>query len=165
MKGCSVAQIEGCSSQAVRVVVVILSVVVSIVFIDVVVVGFMFVHVIVVVTCCELSSYPVVLALFGELQRAMEVPGRRYLGTWAATPGNSELQGIASWAKLLGAVLGHLGLGTWVPGRVPGPRRRHREIANCKLLGAGLSYWELWVPGPRYLGTWATTPGNSDLQR
>ena len=57
MKGCSVAQIEGCSSQAVRVVVVILSVVVSIVFIDVVVVGFMFVHVIVVVTCCGLSSY------------------------------------------------------------------------------------------------------------
>ena len=72
----------------------ILSVVVSIVFIDVVVVGFMFVHVIVVVTCCELSSYPVVLALFGELQRAMEVPGRRYLGTWAATTttGKCEIQ-------------------------------------------------------------------------
>ena len=48
----------------------ILSVVVSIVFIDVVVVGFMFVHVIVVVTCCELSSYPVVPALFGELFEA-----------------------------------------------------------------------------------------------
>ena len=35
----------------------IVSVVVSIVFIDVVVVDFMFVHVIVVVTCCGLSSY------------------------------------------------------------------------------------------------------------
>ena len=35
----------------------ILSVVVSIVFIDVEVVGFVFVHVIVVVTCCGLSSY------------------------------------------------------------------------------------------------------------
>ena len=58
-------------AQAIRVVVVIVSVVVSIAFIDVVVVGFMFVHVIVVVTCCELSSYPVVLALFGELQRAI----------------------------------------------------------------------------------------------
>ena len=46
-------------AQAIRVVVVILSVVVSIVFIDVVVVGFMFVHVIVVVTCCGLSSYAV----------------------------------------------------------------------------------------------------------
>ena len=44
-------------AQAIRVVVVILSVVVSILFIDVVVVGFMFVHVIVVVTCCGLSSY------------------------------------------------------------------------------------------------------------
>ena len=54
---CSVTQIEGCSSQVVRVVVVIVTVVVSIVFIDVVVVGFMFVHVLVVVTCCGLSSY------------------------------------------------------------------------------------------------------------
>ena len=57
-------------AQAIRVVVVIVSVVVSIAFIDVVVVGFMFVHVIVVVTCCELSSYPVVPALFGELFEA-----------------------------------------------------------------------------------------------
>jgi hypothetical protein len=57
MKECSVAQIDECSSQTVRVVVVIVSVVVSIAFIDVVVVGFMFVHVILVVTCCWLSSY------------------------------------------------------------------------------------------------------------
>ena len=107
---------------------------------------------------------------YWELGWAIWETGPGYPGTWA-TRGNPELWAIGSWAEQSG----YVGLGTWAPGR-------RRKILNYKLLGAGLSNlgtwgwvpgylgddekswiisylelgWAIWVPGPGYLGTWAT---------